>query len=266
MTSLSTKQLSIILVNYRSESHLLSCFLSLEGFVRDIDHEILIVNNDKKETLAEVRKNFPQIRLIEQAENIGFGRAVNAGAKVAVGEVLFILNPDTEIISGNLQNIFREFSADKKVGIIGSRIVDNFGQVQPWISGVKKNFWDLVKNNLGLKKSQKIWESLEKTEADWVAATAMFIKRDIFEDLSGFDENIFIYFEDADLCERVKKMDKKVLYFPDFKVKHLSGSSFENKKNQKKHYYASQEYYFEKHCQKWEVFMIKLIRKFFYAL
>jgi GT2 family glycosyltransferase len=94
----------------------------------------------------------------------------------------------------------------------------------------------------------------------------MFIRKRTFDRLGGFDENIFMYFEDADFCERARALGNKIIYFPDFVVKHLGGASFENKKIQKKYYYISQEYFFKKHCQKWEVIALRLIRKLFYAL
>jgi hypothetical protein len=260
------EKISIIVINYKSKKNLLLCLKSLEKFLIGLSYEIIIVNNDKEESLGEIRESFSEVKIIEQNKNIGFGCAVNAGAKIAEGEILFFLNPDTEMVAGKLQDIGNQFIDNEKAGTSGCRIVDARGQTQPWISGVKKDFWDLLKNNLGLRKSQKIWEARKKIEADWVAATAMFIKKDLFDRLGGFDENIFIYFEDVDLCERARGLGKKVIYFPEFVVKHISGASFENKKNQKRYYHISQEYFFQKHCQKWEATIIKLIGKIFYAL
>ena len=266
MNTSVAKQISIILVNYKSEKNILLCLASLKDFLIGIDYEIIIVNNDQQKTLREVKEKFSEVQIIEQVKNTGFGSAVNVGVKIAEGEILLILNPDTEIISGNFQEIIAEFLINKEVGIIGSRIIDESGQIQPWIAGVKKNLWDLLKNNLGIRKSQKIWKSQQKIDVDWVAATAMFTKRDLFTNLGGFDENIFMYFEDVDLCERIHLSGKRVVYFPNFVVKHVGGASFKNVQIQKKHYYTSQEYYFGKHCQRWEAVTIKLIRKFFYAL
>ncbi len=266
MSILAAKKLSVIIVNYKSENNLLRSLLSLFDLLKNIDCEIIIINNDKKGCLVEVEKKFSEVKIIEQNKNIGFGSAVNMGAKMATGEIFFLLNPDTEIVSRQFQDIFNEFFKNKETGIIGSCITDFFGQVQPWIAGTRKNFWDLLQNNLGIKKSKKIWKTSQKIEASWVAATAMFIRGELFLELGGFDENFFMYFEDVDLCERAKKEGKKIIYFPDFKVKHLNGASFKDKGLQKKYYYVSQEYYFKKHCQKWEWALIKLIGKFFCAL
>lgn len=266
MSFLPNKKISVILVNYRSEKNIFRCLLSVKNFLRNVAHEIIIVNNDKEEDLNEVKKRFAEITIINQTKNIGFGRAINVGVEMAKGEILFFLNPDAEIVFGKIAEVARIFSGDKNVGILGCRIVSERGQVQPWIAGVEKTFWDLLKNNLGIKKSQKIWKAKQKTRADWVAATAMFIRKDLFNYLGGFDNNIFLYFEDVDLCARAAKTGAKIIFFPGFMVRHKGGASFKDKKAQKKYYYASQEYYFQKHCQKWEAVIIKLIGKIFYAI
>lgn len=263
MYSSVRKQLSVLIVNYKSEKNLFKCLLSLKDFLKNINYEIILVNNDEN-ALSEIKEIFLQITTIEQNKNIGFGRAINLGARKAEGEVFLILNPDTEIISGRLEDVFNEFSGKREVGIIGSRIVNFFGETQPWIAGAKKDFWDLFKNNLGFIKSKKKWQSDKKIEVGWVAGTAMFIKRELFEELLGFDENFFLYFEDIDICERAKRLNKKIFYFPDFVVKHLGGASFSGKKDQKKHYYDSQEYYFKKHRSKLEFLAVKLLRKLFF--
>lgn len=253
------RKISIILVNYKSETVLERCLLSLKDFVKNVAYEIIVVNNDKEASLVKIQEIFPEIKILEQEKNLGFGLACNLGAKEATGEVFLFLNPDTEIVAGDFQEIFTEL-LDENKGILGSKIMKN-GQIQPWIAGVEKSFWDLFKNNLGIKKSQKIWEAQQKTKAAWVAATAMFIRRDLFLALDGFDENIFMYFEDVDLCKRARILGKKIVYFPKFIVNHLGGQSFTNRKEQKKYYYSSQEYYFEKHCKKWEIFLIKMLDK-----
>lgn len=237
---------------------ILRSLFSLKNFTKEVKHEIIIVNNDKKESLMEIKKNFPEIKILKQKKNFGFGPACNLGAKNATGELLFFLNPDAEIISGQLQDIFIEF-LNEKIGVLGCKIITKSEQVQPWSAGVEKNLKDLFKNNLGIKRSKKIWESQKKITADWVAATAMFIRRDLFQRLGGFDEKFFMYFEDVDLCRRVQKTGKKIIYFPGLTVMHSGGSSFENKKNQKKHYYLSQEYYFKKHRSYWESAIVKIL-------
>jgi hypothetical protein len=88
----------------------------------------------------------------------------------------------------------------------------------------------------------------------------MFIRKELFEKLKGFDENFFMYFEDVDLCRRVRNLGYKILYYPEFIIKHFGGKSFDSKKEQQELYYKSQDYYFQKHFGKIKVNLLKLIR------
>lgn len=258
--------ISIVIINYQSERYLENNLASVyEKIFPKAGCEIIIINNDRKENLEPIKNQFPEIEIADQDKNVGFGAAGNLGAKAAQGRFLFFLNPDCEIISQNILEIINEFDRDEKVGIIGSRLLGESGKVQKWICGKEAGFLDLVRNNLGFPRNRKIWESGKKIKTDWVAGTAMLIEKIFFEELGGFDEKFFMYFEDMDLCRRARAAGKKVVYFPNFKVKHLEGGSFAGKKFQKKLYYDSQEYFFKKHRSKPEYYLLKLIRKLFHV-
>jgi len=262
MISSATKQLSIILVNYRSENNLLQCLLSLERFLIDINHEIVIVNNDAEEFLLEIKKNFPQAVIIEQKENVGFGRAINAGAEISEGEILFILNPDTEILD-DLNPIVEILEKNPEIGAVGPKLLGENGKIQEWSTGVEISFLDLIRNNLGLPRSKKIWESLATRETYWISGAALFIPREIFLQMGGFDENFFMYFEDNDLCRRIRGVGKKLLYFPEVAIRHWGGKSSQDSQKQKQYFFASQDYYFQKHFGSVQVFWLKLLRTIF---
>ncbi|MDO8529729.1 MAG: galactosyltransferase-related protein, partial [bacterium] len=85
--------------------------------------------------------------------------------------------------------------------------------------------------------------------------------KNIFQEINGFDENFFMYFEDVDLCKRVREKGYKIIYLPEFIVKHLSGKSLKNKREQKRYFYSSQDYYFEKHFGKMTSNLVKLLRR-----
>lgn len=252
-------KLSFIIVNFQSERYLKKCLASLFNKVKNINFEIIIINNDNNSyNLKEIKK----AKLINLKKNAGFGKANNIGAKKAKGDFLCFLNPDTVILSENTSQIIKEFRKSKKNGIIGPRLISKQNKTQWWCAGVKATLWDLIRNNLGFKKSRKIWESKIKKEADWVSGAALFIPRQLFLRLGGFDDNFFMYFEDIDLCRRAKELGKKVIYFPEVKVKHWGGKSNSNKNKQKKEYYKSQDYYFKKYYGKLISRTIMIFRKF----
>jgi GT2 family glycosyltransferase len=248
-------ELSIIIVNYQSVGYLKKCVASVFDKAKNISFEIIVVNNSE-----DVINEISDIKIINSKENLGFGKGQNLGVKNASGEILWLLNADTEVLSGDIQGIIRE--AQEK-GVVGPKLLDNSGRAQSWSAGVEPTIWDLIKNNLGLKASRKVWQSPKKREADWVSGTSLFIRKDVFQKLGGFDEKFFMYFEDIDLCKRAREAGYKVIYFPEFIIRHFGGKSFENSALQKKYYYQSQDYYFEKHFGKFQSGLVKLLRKLF---
>lgn len=254
--------ISIIIPNYRSKRCLKDSLASIYGKVIPwVSCEIILVNNDEKEDISGIKEEFPDIKIIDHKKNIGFGAANNLGAKTASGRYLFFLNPDCKIISNNIRQIIDEFEADDSVGIIGSQLLEISGKIQKWSAGGEIDFISLIWNNLGMSKDKKTWKIKNPSQVDWVAGTALFARAGLFEEIGGFDENFFMYFEDVDLCKRIRKAGKRVTYFPAYKIFHQGGSSYSSEKIQKKHYYNSQELYFKKNRPKIEYCLIRFFGK-----
>jgi GT2 family glycosyltransferase len=259
-----SKELSIIIVNYKSGKYLKDCIASIYAKTpKDLNFEIIIVNNDE-ESIEFLENEFKELKIINQPKNIGFGAGVNAGAGLAEGKVMMFLNPDSKIISDNINEVLKYFDENKSVAALGSRVVAANGKTQKWIAGKEISFFDLIINNLGKSRSRKIWESNETTPADWVSGTAMFVRHDFFAAVSGFDENFFMYFEDMDLCKRLKAAGGRIRYFPHFEVLHMEGGSYSDKTKQKNDYYSSQELYFKKHRSALEAGLVKILGKLFF--
>jgi GT2 family glycosyltransferase len=265
-TSTQSKvNISIIIPNYRSEHYLKTNIASIYDKIgpSDLAFEVIIVNNDKEERLEEVQSQFQEILIQNHGKNIGFGAAINLGAKKAKGKYLFFLNPDCEIISQNIECVIRELEENPKTGVIGSQLIGNDGQIQEWSAGAEITIINLIRNNIGLSGSRKIWRKKNKAKASWVAGTALFIKKELFDKIGGFDEKFFMYFEDADLCKRARNYGSEIYYLPEFKVRHFGGGSYESKKVQKENYYNSQEQYFKKYYGIPGYLIVKTLRKIF---
>lgn len=260
--NMSNKIFSIVIVNYKSEHILNRCLASIYKKLGEKNNfEIIIVNNDIKERLGLIQEAFPETKILNMDKNYGFGAGNNIGAKIAQGEFILFLNPDTEIISDNIADVFSLFSRDSEIGIIGGGLVNFQDKIQEWSAGFETNLIELVKNKLGFSKSKKIWQSEKNQLVDWVSGAVFFIKKEIFEKVGGFDEDFFMYFEDMDLCKRVRNAGKKILFYPAFCVKHKSGESYsQEEKKQKKDYYKSQEHYFKKHKSKLETWLVCILR------
>jgi GT2 family glycosyltransferase len=262
-TSTQSKvNISIIIPNYRSERYLRTNIASIYSKVRpfNLAFEVILVNNDREKKLEEIQSQFKEVLILNHGENIGFGAAINLGAKKAKGKYLFFLNPDCEIMSQNIEHVINEFEANPKTGIIGSQLIGSDDEIQEWSAGAEVTIISLIGNNIGLSNSRKIWRNKSKVKANWVAGTALFVRKDLFDEIGGFDEKFFMYFEDVDLCKRVRNNGEDVYYLPDFKVRHFGGGSYENKKIQKENYYNSQEQFFKKYYGISGYLFVKMLR------
>jgi GT2 family glycosyltransferase len=221
--------------------------------------EIIIVNNSSA-PLENDYHAFSNLTIFNNDCNNGFARACNFGAKMAKGDYLFFLNPDTELMFSNIDDFLATFDLPK-VGIIAPKLIDANKKTQSWSAGYSISLWDTLKNNFGVVHSKKAWQSNDTSEVDWVSGAAFVISKKLFDSCNGFDEKFFMYFEDIDLCKRVQQKKQKIFRSPRFTVMHLSGQSYrDNKKTQKENYYASQDYYFKKHFGFTTMFFLKLLR------
>jgi len=258
-------KLSFVIVNHHSEQYLQPCIESIYAARIPFAHEIIVVHNEATPSAF----SFPghaDISIIEAGANLGFGKANNLAAKHARGEYICFLNSDTELLPGqNISAVLEIFEKDAAVGIVGPRLVGDkkISIPQPWSAGCEITLWDTLRNNFGFIRSRTIWTSPTAKKAAWVSGAALFISKETFDTIGGFDDHFFLYFEDADLCKRLRALGKLVIFFPHYSIFHWSGKSSPDKKTQKTFYYESQDYYFEKHFGKTITGLLKIIRKIF---
>lgn len=250
--------ISIVILNYKSEQHLICCLESLSKNLLNVSHEIIIVNNDANKIAAVLATE--NITLFENNINEGFAKACNKGAALAKGKILFFLNPDTKIIAGDFSDLISAF-ANLKIGIVSPQLLLPNGKIQPWSAGHEIHLWEIFCNHLGFVRSKKFWKNKIDSNPAWTSGGALAISKSLFEKINGFDENFFMYFEDVDICKRVRQEGLQVTLLPTIKILHLGGQSSTSKVEQKKYYYASQDYYFKKHFGIFSTFTLKALRK-----
>ncbi|MFA5993513.1 MAG: glycosyltransferase family 2 protein [Parcubacteria group bacterium] len=253
----SDARFSIIIVNYKSQQYLAKCIASIQSAFKGVEIEIIIVNNDREEKLIELENDYPSIKIIHTQKNIGFGRAHNLGAAEAKGRYLLLINPDTEVIFAEPESIFEKMRKQPELGIIGLKIVNEKHERQPWTVGFREvDLYDLIQNNLNLLKRVN-----KKQSVFWVSGAAFIIEKVLFNQLGGFDENFFMYFEDVDLCKRARGAGRKIESSDAVVVRHVEGGSWKDKTKQKHFFYASQDYYFKKHFKGWTPWVVRTLRK-----
>ncbi len=247
---------SVILVQHNNVHLTREAIRSFMAF-HSSGYEIIVVDNASSDSdPGELLKEFPGVRLIRNSENVGFGRANNQAARVAAGEILLFLNNDTLTIADVLSQVVREFSEDRNIGVIGPKLLNRDGSFQ-LSSGVLPSFWREIIDkilytmvNRGFQPIRAYAARVYGREriAGWVTGAALFIQRELFEKVGGFDERMFMYFEDKDLCLRVALAGGTVKYVPGVAFQHVkAGTSSDNPGFADTVYRQSQLHYYAMH-------------------
>jgi GT2 family glycosyltransferase len=256
-------ELSIIIVDYRSSKFTIDLIKNLEEKLADIHFEIIVVDNNPKgntnKKIKQACKNLSKLKVVKANKNLGFGAGNNLGAKDAKGEYFLLLNPDTKIIDNSIQKMLDFLAKHSEVGALTPFLYQKdqktlqrhfYGDFQS-LAFVTLKHW---KGHL-----PKINKNDNFFYVDMVSGAALMIKRSLFKQISGFDENFFMYIEDDDLCRRISDLGLKNAVLTSAKIIHLEGQS-STSIEKKKFYYQSQDYYWQKHYGKAMTALMKIIR------
>lgn len=250
---------SIIIINYKTPQLTSACLKSLFALPGADNREIIVIDNASEDGSAEkLSTEFGNsIQLIANRRNLGFAGANNQGAALAQGEFLLFLNSDT-IVNEDIFSVISElFRQNYKLGIISPRLLLDNGEAQPVAWGRFPTLWRLIaRSNL---KKPVILAGTEILEVDWVSGCALAIRKKLFEELGGWDDHFFLYFEDVDLCKRALGKGYKSVVALNTNITHLGGRSLALSSERKKHYYQAQDYYFRKNFGKHIAFMVKAL-------
>lgn len=224
---------SIIIVNYNTSRLLIQCVDSIEKHVKGVDYEIIVADNASSEEELVLLRDDKRFTLLELDNNIGFGQANNAAARIAKGDFLFLLNPDTILINDAVSILYKYISSHHSVGICGGNLYN--AEMQPThsyhrlypsiISEMDFASGQLFRRILYGKNSQFNTTSFP-IEVAMITGADLMIRHDIWTQLQGFDSKFFMYCEDADLCFRCNHIGYKIVSIPDAHIQHLEGKSF----------------------------------------
>lgn len=263
---------SIIIVNYNTCDLTLQCLRSIYDKTEDVEFEVFVVDNASVDDSVEcVKKEFPQVRIIESSENLGFGRANNLGAKYAEGKYLFLLNSDTILISNIILEFFKFMESHEEYVACGGNLLDvnrkltfSHGKFPSLLQefsdiGFARLYLKWYRNHLAL--GQKASEGDVKN-VDYISGADVFIRKWVFDALRGFDPQFFMYYEETDLFFRMRKEGYRACLLPQSQIIHLEGASFDksNKINLKKSamQFQSKVLYYRRNMPKGAVSVMKL--------
>lgn len=220
-------RLSIVIVNWNTEALLLRLLGQLfpaEG--PPIPTEVVVVDNDSSDnSVAAARAAFPAARILEEATNGGFAKGVNRGIQAARGEFILLLNTDTEVTWPGIEQFVATAEAEPNGGVFGPRITDEHGTTQSsaWRRhGVARCFLDALGFARLLDRRPT---PTEPSTVGCVSGCVFLIRRSALETTGALDERFFMYFEEADLCERMRRARFDVRYLPDTAFVHVGGLS-----------------------------------------
>jgi hypothetical protein len=221
--------LSIIIVNWNVRDFLKQCLDSIYRNVTGLSFEVILVDNASSDSSVEmVRERFPHVRIIANTKNAGFCRGNNQGIAASKGEYLVLLNPDTEVEEGALQTLINFAQEHPDVGIVGPMLLYPGGVLMP--NGTLFPTLRLaLLGATGLIYVRCLSSDLEcygredfagVAEVDVVSGACMLVRRRIFEQIGGLDEQLFMFYEEPDFCLRARKAGWHVFYVPQARVFH----------------------------------------------
>lgn len=249
--------LSVIIVSYKVKELLKVCLESIESARGGLSLEVFVVDNDSRDgTDKMISADFPWVRFIPAGGNLGFARANNLALAQATGDYVLFLNPDTEVYDDTFVRALKLIKDRPKCGVLGPKMVFGDGSSQ---SSVRR-FPTLMAITLMLLKLTKIFPHLpavdrylatdfdytREQEVDQVMGAFMLMPRAILNIVGGFDERFFIWFEEVDLCRRVKDAGYSVIYAPEITIVHHGGKSFAQQSlvtNQRRFFESALKYF-----------------------
>ena len=249
--------LSIIIVSYKVKGLLKKCLESIQSARGGLSLEVFVVDNESGDGTDEmVRHDFGWVKFIAAGGNLGFARANNLALARAAGEYVLFLNPDTEVASDTFARALELIKSRPKCGVLGPKMAFSDGSFQPSV----RRFPTFAAISLMLLKLPKIFPHLapidrylatdfdysQEQPVDQVMGAFMLMPRAVLDKVGGFDERFFIWFEEVDLCRRVKSAGYSVIYTPEVSIIHHGGKSFAQQSlvtNQRRFFVSAFKYF-----------------------
>jgi GT2 family glycosyltransferase len=227
--------ITIVLVNFNSGPHLGTCLRSIAEHAPFA--EVIVIDNASRDGSEEAAAQAgAPVALIRNTVNAGFARAVNQAFAAGASDYVLILNPDCVLFAGVLPALTRELDDHSECAIAGPAILDEDGSLQGSVRGDPTMLTGLFgrttlltrlfpNSNLARRNVRTTMANPDSREADWVSGACMLARRAAVDAVGGFDERYFLYWEDADLCRRLRARGYTTRYVPAGRVMHIGGRS-----------------------------------------
>lgn len=262
-----TPELSIIIISYNTKKITQECIESIYQSKPNIPFEIIVIDNTSSdgsvEMLKELQNDKVNLIVVENTENTGFAKANNQGVKLARGNYILLLNSDTLILDDALSTLLTFYKENEDhIHFLGPKLLN--GDKSPQASCgpfytlpvifaalfLRGDYWGLTRYSPDTLK-----------EVDWISGACILTKKGHYNQVNGFDEQIFMYMDEIDLLYRAKKQKLRVFFYPKSQIIHLGSASSGNKSFPVQQVYKGFMYFYRKHYPIWQVNMLQYILK-----
>lgn len=222
-------ELSIIIVSWNTVDLLDACLASIMAHPPDRRFEVIVVDNASTDGSTQmVRRQHPDVTLLENEKNVGFARANNQGLRQAVGRHLLLLNPDTEVRPDALETLFRFLEEHESAGAAGARILnpDETLQHSCYPAPTLLNEWlHLFHLDRERRQGMESWDVTQPRAVEVLLGACIMVRREALDNVGFLDERFFMYSEEVDFCHRLRKAGWSLHWVPQAQVVHHGGQS-----------------------------------------
>ena len=271
--------LSIVIVSYNTSAVLKDCIQSIYENTEHVDYEIIIVdNNSQDDSVSMLKKNFSSVKIIENKDNAGFAKANNQGIEISKGNYILLLNSDTLVRPDCLNKLLQFSENNEKAGVVGCRVLNGdmsfqdscwhdpniFSELAFFTKTIIKNFWDPFTHF----KFMKYWNHQDVRKVPCLGGCFLWIKKEVIDEVSGLDEDFFMYYEDFEFCHRVRTQTQYgIFYYPLSEIIHLGGKSADRYKHSMvRSCFKSAQIYFEKCYGAWQSWIFTILCKIIWLI
>ena len=227
-------RLSIIIVSFNTRGDLERCLDSLFATPPSVPHEIVVVDNASHDGSPDVvRTRWPSVQVMQQATNVGFSAANNAGIRASTGELILLLNSDCTVPAGAVDALIARLIASPSAAVAGPRLVDGAGRtelsfgsmISPLAELRQKWTVSLYERHVGWMERRVTRTTSREQYVDWVSGAALLAYRADLEAVGLLDDRYFLSTEDVDLCAAIRTRGRRILFTPAATITHLRGRS-----------------------------------------
>lgn len=270
MPGFKLMQLSVIILNYNVRYFLEQCILSVKKALNGIEGEIIVVdNNSADDSCAMVEARYPDVKLIKCDTNTGFPKGNNIGVSHASGKYICILNPDTVVAEDTFLKLIEFAGAYKNIGVVGPKLIDGRGCFLPESKRAVPTPWVAFTRISGIYKVFPKWRVFNRYYAlhipedqtgitEVLVGAFMFMRRELYLEAGGFDEDCFMYSDDLDLSYTIMKKGYDNYYYPGTVVIHYKGESTVKDGLYMQRFREAMQFFYKKHFRKspsFDIFM-----------